>query len=103
MPYVLRFVQRFLPKDRDVFMKLEAEFAKMERRRKGYPKGRRCTPYAGREETNTLIWECEFPTLQAAQDALALMAKDPGHEKLYRKQVPYMQEAYTEIYEVLDF
>jgi hypothetical protein len=103
MPCILRFVQRFLPKDREVFMKIEAQFAKMERRRKGYPKGRRSTPYSGREEANTLIWECEFPTLKAAQDALALMAKDPGHEKLYKKQVPYMQEAYTEIYEVLDF
>ena len=103
MAYVLRFVQCFLPKDREAFMKLEAEFAKMERRRKGYPKGRRSTPYAAREETNTLIWECEFPTLKAAQDALALMAGDPEHEKLYKKQVPYMQEAYTEIYEVLDF
>ena len=102
MPYVLRFVQRFLPMDREAFMKLEAEFAKMERRRKGYPKGRRSTPYAGREETNTLVWECEFPTLEAAQKGLALMAADPEHEGLYKQQVPLMQEAYTEIYEVLD-
>ena len=84
-------------------MKLEARFAKMERRRKGYPKGRRSTSYAGRESTGTLIWECEFPSLKAAQDALAMMSADPGHEKLYRKQVPCLQEAYTEIYEVLEF
>ena len=103
MAYILRFVQRFRPENRDAFMALEAKFAKMERRRRGYPRGRRSVPYAGREQTSTLVWECEFPTLQAAQDALALMAKDPAHDTLYRKQVPYMEEAYTEIYEVLDF
>jgi len=102
MPYVLRFVQRFRPEDREAFMKLEAEFAAMERRRKGYPKGRRSTPYAGREETNTLIWECEFSTLEAAEKGLAQMARDPEHEKLYQKQILYMQEAWTEIYEVLE-
>ena len=102
MSYVLRFVQRFRPEDREAFMKLEAKFAAMEKRRRNYPKGRRSTPYAGREETNTLIWECEFPTLEAAQKGLAQMAKDPEHEKLYKQQVPYMQEAWTEIYEVLD-
>jgi hypothetical protein len=30
------------------------------------------------------------------------MAADPEHEGLYKQQVPLMQEAYTEIYEVLD-
>jgi len=102
MAFVLRFVQRYRPEDREVFLKLEAKFAAMERRRKGYPKGRRSQPYAGREETSTLIWECEFPTLEAAQKGLAEMAGDAEHEKLYKEQVPYMTEAYTEIYEVLD-
>ena len=103
MAFILRFVQRYRPENRDKFMKLEAKFAAMEHRRKGYPRGRRSQPYAGREQTCTLIWECEFPTLQAAQKGLALMAKDPEHDKLYKAQVPYMEDAYTEIYEVLNF
>ncbi len=103
MAYILRFVQRYRPEDREAFMALEAEFAKMEMRRDAYPKGRRSQPYAGREQTCTLVWECEFESLDAAQKGLELISNDPEHEGLYRKQVPYMQEAYTEIYEVLEF
>jgi len=103
MPYVLRFVQKYRPADKDAFMELEAKFAALEKRRADFPKGRRCQPYAGREAVNTLIWECEFPTLEDAQEALALLENDPEHEKLYRRQVPYFADAYTEIYEVLRF
>lgn len=84
-------------------MALEAEFAKMEQSRDDFPHGRRSQPYAGKEPTCTLICEFTFPTLQAAQDGLAQIGTDPQHEELYRKQVPYMEEAYTEIYEVLEF
>jgi len=103
MPFILRFVQRYRPADRDVFMKLEADFAVMENRRSDFPHGRRSQPYAGREPSNTLIWECEFPTLEAAQKGLAEIGADPEHEKLFEKQVPYFLDAYTEIYEVLKF
>ena len=102
MPVVLRFVQRYKPAEREAFMKLEAKFDAMEKRRADMPKGRRSQPYAGREAANTLIWECEFPTLEAAQAALAHMGADSEHESLYRQQVPYFEEAYTEIYEVLE-
>jgi len=101
--YVLRFVQRFRPADEKAFLALEARFAALERRRKDLPRGRRLRPYAGREPGNTLVWECTFPTLDAAQRALARLAADPGHERLLRRQVPYFLDAYTEIYEVLDF
>ncbi|MFH1569415.1 MAG: hypothetical protein ABIL09_15575 [Gemmatimonadota bacterium] len=103
MACILRFVQRFRPADRAAFMELEARFAAMERRREGFPRGRRCVPYSGREPTNTLIWECEFPSLAAAQEGLARIEADPEHGDLFRQQVPYFQDAYTEIYEVLDF
>lgn len=103
MPFVLRFVQRYRPENRGKFMELEARFAAMEQRREDFPKGRRVQPYAGRETTSTLIWECEFPTLRAAQEGLALIEADPEHEKLFEQQVPYMEEAWTEIYEVLEF
>lgn len=83
-------------------MALEAKFVAMEKSRPDLPQGRRSQPYAGREQTSTLIWECEFPSLAEAQNGLARLGADPQHEDLYQKQVPYMQEAYTEIYEILD-
>ncbi len=102
MSYILRFVQRYRPADRAEFLRLEAKFAAMEKRRPEFPKGRRCQPYAGKEPTNTLIWECTFPTLPAAQEGLAKIESDPEHGELYRQQVPYFLDAYTEIYEVLE-
>jgi hypothetical protein len=99
--HVLRFVQRFRPADEQAFLALEARFAALERR-KGLPRGRRSRPYAGREPLHTLIWECEFPSLDAAQQALARMGADPDHEKLLKKQIPYFLDAWTEIYEVLE-
>jgi hypothetical protein len=53
MAYVLRFVQRFRAADEAAFMALEARFAALERR-KGWPKGRRSRPFAGRDPGNTL-------------------------------------------------
>jgi len=103
MPYVLRFVQRYRPENRDAFMELEREFASMEQSRDDFPKGRRLEPYSGREPTGTLICEFTFPTLTAAQEGLAKIESDPQHEELYRKQVPYMEDAYTEFYRVLEF
>jgi hypothetical protein len=100
--YVLRFVQRFRPADREAFMKLEAEFQAMERRRPDWPQGQRRTPYSGREPLNTLIWECGFQSLEDVQKTLATMAADAEHEELFRKQVPYMLDAYTEIDELLN-
>jgi hypothetical protein len=103
MAFVLRFVQRFRPEHREAFMELEAGFADLERRRPDFPKGRRMQPYAGREPTNSMIWECEFATLAEVQEALAFMEADAEHKELFDAQVPYFAEAYTEIYEVLDF
>jgi hypothetical protein len=70
MAYVLRFVQRFRAADEAAFMALEAHFAALERR-KGWRRGRRSRPFAGREPANTLVWECEMPTLAAVNDTLA--------------------------------
>jgi len=102
MPYVLRFVQRFRPADEAAFFALERRFAALERRKKGFPRGRRLRPYAGREPNNTLIWECEFSSLEAAQKGFARIVGDPDHERLLRRQIPYFLDAWTEIDEVLD-
>jgi hypothetical protein len=103
MAYVLRFVQRFRPADERGFLALEAEFAALERRHRDFPKGRRLRPYAGRESAHTLIWECEFPSLQAAQQGLDRISSSRQHARLLKKQIPYFLEAWTEIYEVLEF
>ena len=83
-------------------MKLEAEFCAMERRRADWPQGKRRHPYSGREPVNTLIWECEFRSLEEVQQTLTRMSADPEHEELFRQQVPYMLDAYTEIDEILN-
>ena len=101
MAYVLRFVQRFRPADETAFMALEADFAALERR-KGWPRGRRSRPFAGREPGSTLVWECELPTLAAVHEALATIARDPDHARLLKRQIPFFLEAWTEVYEVLD-
>jgi hypothetical protein len=103
MPFILRFVQSFRPDDREAFMKLEADFAAMEQRRSDFPQGRRRQPYAGRLPTNTLICEFEYATLAEVQQALATLAGDAEHERLFRLQAPYMLDAWTEIDEVLEF
>ncbi|MGE5227834.1 MAG: hypothetical protein ACM3OO_13245 [Planctomycetaceae bacterium] len=102
MAFVLRFVQEYAASERDTFMDLEARFAEMERRREGWPVGRRLQPYAGALPTHTLIWEHGFPSLAAAEEALALIARDPEHAELFRRQAPTITSARTEIYETLE-
>ena len=102
MAAILRFVQRYELKDRQAFMDLEKKFVDMEQRRTGWPKGRRSQPYAGREPNNTIICEFEFATRAEAEDAIAMMAADPEHEALFRQQVVYMKDTYSEINELLE-
>ncbi len=103
MPFVLRFVQTYHPRDRVEFMKWEALFAAMEQRRDDLPKGRRSQPVRGQLPTNSLIWECDFETLADAQAAILSFSNDEEHQRLYQGQVAYMTEASTEINEVLTF
>ncbi|WP_308639617.1 hypothetical protein [Paenibacillus silvisoli] len=102
MAYKLRFVQRFHAASREAFMELEQQFAKLERETAEFPKGRRYLPYSGREAMNTLIWECEFDSLEAAQQAVAFLEQDARHEELAKRQLPYFQDSYTEIYRLLE-
>ena len=99
MAYLLRFVQRFRPESKEEFLALEREFIKLESVNPGLPQGRRYLPFAGREPAHTLIWECEFETLEALNKAFSALEADSLHDKLYRRQVPFFLEAYTEIYE----
>jgi hypothetical protein len=102
MAYVLRFVQRFRADDEAAFMALERQFADLERR-KGWPRGRRSRPVSGRDPAHTLVWECELPTLADVNGVLATLGSDPDHARLLKRQIRYFLEAWTEVYEVLDF
>jgi hypothetical protein len=102
MAYVLRFVQRFRAADEAAFMALEAQFAALERK-KGWPRGRRSRPVAGRDPAHTLVWECELPTLADVNRVLATLGTDRDHARLLERQIRYYLEAWTEVYEVLDF
>jgi hypothetical protein len=101
MSYKLRFVQRFQQNKEKEFMELEKMFIQLEHEVKEFPKGKRFLPYTGREPANTLIWECEFPTLEEAQNALSFLENDPRHEELFQKQVQYFIESYVEIYKMI--
>jgi antibiotic biosynthesis monooxygenase (ABM) superfamily enzyme len=102
MGYLLRFVQKFRPEATEQYLELEREFMKLEKEIPEFPKGKRFVPYAGRNSTNTLVWECEFDTLQEAENAIVFLENDHRHENLYKMQVPYFLEAYTEIYKLFE-
>lgn len=99
MTYLVRFVQRFRPESRVDFLQLEKQFIALEQNTPEFPKGKRYMPFSGREPSNTLVWECEFDSLEKATDALSFLENDQRHEQLYSKQVVYFLDAYTEIYE----
>lgn len=102
MSYILLFVQRYQASAAEAFLKLEAEFKELECRSPQLPQGRRYQMLSGCEQTNTLLWECEFASFDDVQNALKEMADDPTHTALFNKQRPYIVESRTEIYKVLD-
>ncbi|SFS69046.1 hypothetical protein [Paenibacillus sp. BC26] len=102
MKVKVRLVQRFQAASKAQFLTLERQFALLERENPAFPKGKRYLPYSGREAGNTLIWECEFESLEAANQALAFLEQDTSHEELAQQQLPYFQDAYTEIYRLLE-
>ena len=100
MAYLLRFVQRIDQAHKAEFLALEQEFVRFEREH-DMPQGRRYLPVSGMQPTNTLIWECEFPTMQELTAQLTAIYTHPEHERLLALQIPFMQESYTEIYETI--
>lgn len=101
MAYKLRFVQRIDQAKKNEFLALEKEFIKFEQENPHMPQGLRYLPVSGKEPTNTLIWECEFDTMEKLTSQLQAIYDDPKHEALLQQQIPFMLDSYTEIYEVL--
>jgi len=102
MSYKLRFVQQFVQKDIKEYLALEKEFEKFEKRHPDAPKGRRYLAYSGRDASNTLIWECDFETLESTQKAQAFFLTNTEHEDLFQQQSQYILSTYTEVYRPLD-
>ena len=101
MAYKLRFVQKIVQGKKNEFLELEKQFSALEKASPHMPQGRRFLPVAGREPANTLIWECEFGTLEELASQLQAIYGDAAHEELLQRQLPYMEDNYVEIYEVL--
>jgi hypothetical protein len=99
MTYVLRFVQSYKPAHRQEFLALESKFQDLERRSEVLPKGCRSQPLASGEPNNSLIWECEFESLAAVQEAMRSLEDDPTHALLFKQQAPYIEQIRTEILE----
>ena len=90
MSYKLRFVQQFQLNKTAEFMQIEKQFAKFEEEFPDFPKGKRYIPQTGRQPSNTLIWECDFHSLEALQEAHNFLMSDSRHEDLFQEQSKYI-------------
>jgi hypothetical protein len=102
MGYKLRFIQTFKQEKAKEYLELEKLFAEFEQKYPEVPKGTRYIPCSGRDASNTLIWECDFPTLEEAHKAQAFFLTDSRHEDLFQRQAEYIIGTYTEIYRPFD-
>lgn len=98
MNYKLRFVQVFKQESTREYLEIEKQFAAFEREHGGAPRGKRFLAYSGRDASNTLIWECDFPTLEEVYKAQEFFLTDSRHEELFQLQSQYIVKTYTEIY-----
>ncbi|NMB73487.1 MAG: hypothetical protein GYA22_15215 [Bacteroidales bacterium] len=102
MGILLRILQQYDPASESSFMDLERMFQKLEIEQSNFPKGKRFQPLAGAENSNTLIWQAEFPDLEAAGKALNFFQQNPDHERLFRQQVLLIKNMRIELYKSLD-
>jgi len=102
MNYKLRFVQHIRMDKVKEYLAIEKQFADLEQQHPDFPKGNRYMPVTGREPSNTLVWECNFETLEAAQNALAFLMNDTRHEALFETQSAFILDSFAEIYKPFD-
>jgi hypothetical protein len=100
MSVTMRIMQQFDPANERAFMDLERMFAALEAARPDYPKGKRMKPISADQPCNTLIWQCEFPDLNAAR---SFFEGDTSHEALFVQQAPFFRQVRIEFYENLEF
>jgi len=102
MAVIMRLVQQYLPSHKQEFHALEKKFAELEHRGV-LPRGERLAPISGREAANTIVWQCRFESLCAAEAALNQIANNSEHTELAKQQHPLFQQSWVEFYEVLDY
>ncbi|HET9405833.1 MAG TPA: hypothetical protein VFO39_01215 [Candidatus Sulfotelmatobacter sp.] len=102
MAVIMRLIQQYQPAHKQEFHALEKKFAELEHR--GIlPRGERHVPISGREALNTIVWQCRFDSLSAAEAALTRIDESDEHTELAKKQHPMFQQSWVEFYEVLDY
>lgn len=102
MAVVMRLIQQYDPKHKQDFHALEKQFAELEHR--GIlPRGERFIPISGREPANTIVWQCRFESLSAAEIAIKKIDACDEHTELAKKQHPMFQQSWVEFYELLDY
>src|SRR5258708_13015922 len=94
MAVIVRLVQQYHPSKKQEFHTLEKQFADLEHR--GIlPRGERLVPIAGREAGNTIVWQCRFDSLGAAEIALKKIDASAEHTELAAKQHPVPRQNST--------
>ena len=102
MAILMRLVQQYDPDHKQEFHALEKQFAQLEHR--GIlPRGERLIPISGREPANTIVWQCRFDSLAAAEAAMKKIDASDEHTELAKKQHPMFQQSWVEFYEYLDY
>ncbi len=102
MAIIMRLIQQYHPSHKQEFHALEKKFAELEHR--GIlPRGERLVPISGREVANTIVWECRFESLCAAEEALKRIDNSTEHTELAKQQHPMFQQSWIEFYEVLEY
>lgn len=102
MAIILRLIQQYQPAHKREFHDLEKQFAELEHRGT-LPEGERLVPISGREPANTIIWQCRFESLAAAEKVLKQIEASEEHTILAKKQHPMYQQSWVEFYEVLEY
>lgn len=102
MAVIMRLIQQYDPKHKQEFHALEKQFAELEHR--GIlPKGERLIPISGREPANTIVWQCRFESLSAAEIAIKKIDACDEHTELAKTQHPMFQRSWVEFYELLNY
>jgi hypothetical protein len=102
MSYKLRFVQIFKQENAKEYLAIEKQFEAFEKHYPEAPAGKRYLSVSGRDASNTLIWECDFESLEEVQKAHAFFLTDSKHDDLFQTQSKYIVGTYTEIYKPFD-
>ena len=87
MAVLMRLVQQYHPSHKQEFHALEKQFVELEYRGV-LPRGERQAPISRREAVNTLVWQCRFESLPAAEAAFKQMEAAPSIPSWLGNSIP---------------